>query len=132
MISSRSVLYKFIRIIIRIGKVSSATKLLFNCFIHIRKKGLCPISVVSKAITLVSPPYSVPRVGRSTCTMKMNTLNQSRSIAIKWIVKEALSSKGCFSTNLSKELINASSRKGKAFLKKVTTLNLAADNNRVL
>lgn len=124
---------KFINYIMRKGKKSIATNILYTSFDIINKKTKKdPIAVFHKAIEMVSPSVEVRsrRIGGANYQIPIQTNETRRFIlASRWIINAAKSKKGQpMPEKLAQELINASLGEGNAIKKKQDIHRMAEAN----
>jgi len=124
---------KFINYIMRKGKKSLATDIVYTSFDIIHEKTKKdPLAVFHKAIENVSPSVEVRsrRIGGTNYQIPTPTNEKRRFVlASRWIINAAKSKKGeAMTKKLAQELINASLGEGDAIGKKQNVHRMAEAN----
>jgi small subunit ribosomal protein S7 len=124
---------KFVNKLMRDGKKSVATSLVYKSFEIIEKKtGKKAIDVFDLAIKNVSPSLKVRsrRIGGSNYQIPMEVKKDQKIVfAIKWIIDAVRAKKGRSTPEeLAEELILASDNQGSAIKKKEDTHRMAESN----
>lgn len=124
---------KFINIIMKDGKKSTAQKVVYEAFDIIREKTQKdPIGIFSQAIRNVSPLLEVKskRVGGANYQVPVEVKGDRRiALATRWITNAAGSKKGkSMGVKLAEELIDASNKQGAAIKKREDTHRMADAN----
>lgn len=124
---------KFINYLMREGKKSTATQVLYNCFDILEKKTKKdPVEIFKKAISNASPFLEVKsrRIGGATYQVPLEVRGDRRqNLACRWIINAARSAKGKpMAEKLASELMAASRNEGAAVKKKDDTHRMAEAN----
>lgn len=124
---------KFINVIMKDGKKSTAQKVVYEAFDIIREKTQKdPIGIFSQAIRNVSPLLEVKskRVGGANYQVPVEVKGDRRiALATRWITNAAGSKKGkSMGVKLAEELIDASNKQGAAIKKREDTHRMADAN----
>lgn len=125
---------KFINCIMKDGKRSTAEKILYSALDIIKEKDseVEAIEVFKKAVENTKPALEVKsrRVGGSTYQVPVEVkARRSQSLAIRWIIKAALSRSGkSMESKLAGELFDAFNEKGSAVKKREDTHKMAEAN----
>lgn len=124
---------KFINMIMKGGKRSTAQQVVYGAFEVIREKTQKdPIGIFSQAIRNVSPLLEVKskRVGGANYQVPIEVRGDRRvALAMRWIKQFARSKKGKpMSIKLAEELIDASNKQGAAIKKREDTHRMAEAN----
>jgi small subunit ribosomal protein S7 len=130
---SSVVLGKFINNLMWKGKKSVATKIVYDAFDIIEKKGdKKAIDVFNNAIKNVSPSLKVKsrRIGGANYQVPMEVKKDQKTMfATKWIIAAVRAKKGRNTPEeLAEELLLASENQGAAFKKKEDTHRMAESN----
>lgn len=130
---SSIVVSKFVNKLMRDGKKSVATRMLYDSFDIIEKKtGKKAIDVFDSAIKNVSPSLKVRsrRIGGSNYQIPMEVKKDQKIVfAIKWIIDAVRAKKGRSTPEeLAEELMLASDNQGAAIKKKEDTHRMAEAN----
>lgn len=131
---SNVVVAKFINNIMRRGKKTAATKIVYTAFDIIKEKTKKePIEVFEEAIKNASPLLEVKskRVGGATYQVPVEVKGDKKlALAIRWIILGAKSRKGKpMAEKLAQELMEAAGNTGWA-VKKKTDVHRMAEANR--
>lgn len=126
---------KIINRIMRDGKKSIASHLVYEAFEEIEKKGKKPMVVLEAALSTVSPKMEVRprRVGGASYQVPTEVRGERReSLAIRWLIAGARAKSNKefhgFHLKLAAELMDAAEGKGYAAKKKEDTLRMAEAN----
>jgi small subunit ribosomal protein S7 len=130
--SSMPVTY-FIHRIMKRGKKSVATRIMYNALDIIKEKtGKNPIEVLETALKNVGPQMEVRprRVGGATYQVPMEVPSSRKmTLAMRWILDSATGRTGnSYAEKLSAELIEASNNQGAAVRKREETHKMAEAN----
>ena len=124
---------KFINKLMRGGKKSLATRILYNSF-DIIEEGMkkSPLEVFEQAIENAAPVLEVKprRVGGATYQIPMEVLPDRRfSLAVRWLLQSARNRPGkSMAEKLANELMDAAQGTGAAIKKKDDTHRMAEAN----
>jgi small subunit ribosomal protein S7 len=123
----------FVNRVMRSGKKSVATTLVYNAFEDIEEKIKRPgLEVFEQALKNVGPQMEVKprRVGGATYQVPMEVAPYRRfALACRWILSAARARSGkSFPEKLAAELIDASNNQGSAIRKKEETHKMAEAN----
>lgn len=126
---------KLINYVMKDGKKTTATKIVYSCLSLIKEKNLDPADTLLKAIENVAPSHEVKpkRVGGASYLIPMETRPGRRIfLSLNWIIEAATKRsnkeyKG-FDKKLFAELVDASSAQGEAVAKRVQVEKLAEAN----
>ena len=124
---------KFIHHILRRGKKSTATSVVYHAMDQIQEKtGRNPVEVFEQALKNVGPVMEVRprRVGGATYQVPMEVPTERRmALAMRWIIDSARARTGkSFSEKLSSEILDAASNQGTAVRKREETHKMAEAN----
>ncbi len=127
------VVQDFINRIMRRGKRSVATTLVYDAFAAIEKEtGKNPIDIFDLALKNVGPLMEVRprRVGGATYQVPMEVpADRKATLAMRWIIDSAKARTGkSFSEKLTAELMDASNNQGAAVRKREETHKMAEAN----
>lgn len=127
------VVQDFINRIMRRGKRSVATTLVYDAFAAIEKEtGKNPIDIFDLALKNVGPLMEVRprRVGGATYQVPMEVpTDRKATLAMRWIIDAAKARAGkSFSEKLTAELLDASNNQGTAVRKREETHKMAEAN----
>ncbi len=128
-------LERFINVVMRDGKKSTARAVVYDALEEIKKRDekADPMAVFETAITNVSPTVEVRsrRVGGANYQVPKEVRpERRRSLALRWIIGAARSGKGKpMATKLADELIAAAKNEGAA-VKKREDVHRMAESNR--
>ncbi len=130
---SNSVVAKFINRMMKDGKKSISTKILYTAMQKIEEKsGEKALDVFLKAVDNVKPVVEVKsrRVGGATYQVPVEIKEDRReALAMRWLINAARSRNGkSMSDKLADELIDAYNSTGSAFKKKEDTHRMADAN----
>jgi small subunit ribosomal protein S7 len=123
----------FIHRIMKRGKKSVATRIMYNALDIIKEKtGKNPIEVLETALKNVGPQMEVRprRVGGATYQVPMEVPSSRKmTLAMRWILDSATGRTGnSYAEKLSAELIEASNNQGAAVRKREETHKMAEAN----
>ena len=127
------VVAKFINNLMRYGKKSTVTRIVYDAFDIVEKKtGKKAIEVFDTAVRNVSPSLKVAsrRIGGANYQIPMEVKKDQKIVyAIKWIIEVVRMKKGrSTAEELAEELILASENQGAAIKKKEDTHRMAEAN----
>ncbi len=127
------VVAKFINNLMRHGKKSTVTRIVYDAFDIVEKKtGKKAIEVFDTAVRNVSPSLKVAsrRIGGANYQIPMEVKKDQKIVyAIKWIIEVVRMKKGrSTAEELAEELILASENQGAAIKKKEDTHRMAEAN----
>jgi len=126
-------LAKFINMLMRDGKKSTAERITYDALDQIRdKRGADPTEVLDQALQNVSPAVEVKsrRVGGATYQVPVEVRPVRRqALAMRWII-DAARNRGekSMTSKLAAELHDASEKRGSAFKKREDTHRMADAN----
>jgi small subunit ribosomal protein S7 len=126
-------LAKFINMLMRDGKKSTAERITYDALESIRsKRGADPVEVLDQALQNVSPAVEVKsrRVGGATYQVPVEVRPVRRqALAMRWII-DAARRRGekSMKAKLAAELSDASDKRGAAFKKREDTHRMADAN----
>lgn len=125
---------KFINHVMRRGKKTKASKIVYEAFNIIKEKTKKePLEVFEKAIENASPTLEVRarRIGGATYQVPIVVKGERRmTLAMRWIILAAKQKgKGAMKEKLAKELIDAANNTGEA-VKRKENLHKLAEANR--
>ena len=126
-------LAKFINMLMRDGKKSTAERITYGALDQIReKRGADPVEVLDQALQNVSPAVEVKsrRVGGATYQVPVEVRPVRRqALAMRWII-DAARRRGekSMTAKLAAELNDASEKRGSAFKKREDTHRMADAN----
>jgi small subunit ribosomal protein S7 len=126
-------LAKFINMLMRDGKKSTAERITYDALESIRnKRGADPVEVLDQALQNVSPAVEVKsrRVGGATYQVPVEVRPVRRqALAMRWII-DAARRRGekSMTAKLAAELNDASEKRGSAFKKREDTHRMADAN----
>lgn len=123
----------FIHRIMRRGKKSTATRLMYDAMGMVQEKsGRSPVDVFEQALKNVGPMMEVRprRVGGATYQVPMEVASSRRmTLAMRWILDAARARAGrSFSEKLSAELLDAANNTGTAVRKREEAHKMAEAN----
>ena len=130
---SSQLVSKFINVVMKDGKKSTAEKILYDALALIKERGEeDPLVVFKKAIDNVKPAVEVKsrRVGGSTYQVPIE-VRPSRKLALsmRWVIEAAKSrNEKTMNQRLAGELMDASENRGNAIKKKDDTHRMAEAN----
>jgi len=124
---------KFINQVMKQGKKSKATKIVYGAFDIIREKTKQePLDVFEKAIKEASPSIEVrpKRIGGATYQVPIEVSSKrGTSLAIRWILGASRAKKGkAMHEKLAEELIAVTKGEGEAMKKKMNVHKMAEAN----
>jgi len=124
---------KFINYLMKGGKKSIATKILYQSLDIIKQKTKKnPLEIFQKAVENISPSVEVRsrRIGGANYQIPFPTNEERRFVlASRWIIEAAKKRKGhSMSEKLAQELLEASDKQGAAIKKKEDTHRMAEAN----
>ncbi len=129
-------LAKFINVLMKDGKKTTAQRVVYNAFSIISKKDKNPLDVFDKAIQNVGPRQEVRprRIGGASYQVPVEVRGERKvSLAIRWILDATKSRANkefpTFAEKLAAELMDASTEQGNA-IKKRDTVHKMAEANR--
>jgi small subunit ribosomal protein S7 len=127
------VVSQFINKIMKDGKKTTATKIVYDSFDIIKQKTKQEgIEIFRQAIENVSPVLEVKpkRIGGATYQVPMEVRGERKlALSFRWIIDAARGKKGkAMAEKLSEELILASKNEGNAMKKKADTTRMAEAN----
>jgi len=128
------VLAKFINIVMRRGKKSTAEKIVYGALDEMsgRSKGADPLELFNKALGNVKPIIEVKsrRVGGATYQIPVEVrADRSMALAMRWLVDSAKKrSEKNMGLRLAGELMDASDNRGSAIKKREDTHKMAEAN----
>jgi small subunit ribosomal protein S7 len=128
------VLAKFINILMRSGKKSTAEKIVYGALDEMssRNQGADPLELFSKALDNVKPIIEVKsrRVGGATYQIPVEVRpDRSMALAMRWLVDSAKKrSEKNMGLRLAGELMDASENRGSAIKKREDTHKMAEAN----
>jgi small subunit ribosomal protein S7 len=128
------VLAKFINILMRSGKKSTAEKIVYGALDEMssRNQGSDPLELFSKALDNVKPIIEVKsrRVGGATYQIPVEVRpDRSMALAMRWLVDSAKKrSEKNMGLRLAGELLDASENRGSAIKKREDTHKMAEAN----
>ena len=127
------VLSKFINCLMYSGKKSIAERIVYDCFLLIKKETLTnPIEVFSNAVNNVTPVVQVMsiRIAGSNYQVPIEISPRKQVMyAIKWIIQCArLRTEKTMAERIFRELLDAAKNMGKAIDKKQTMHKMAEAN----
>jgi len=128
------VLAKFINMVMRSGKKSTAEKIVYGALDEMgqRSKGGSPLDLFSKALGNVKPVVEVKsrRVGGATYQIPVEVRSdRSMALAMRWLVDAAKKrSEKNMGLRLAGELMDASENRGSAIKKREDTHKMAEAN----
>ncbi|MDA3851370.1 MAG: 30S ribosomal protein S7 [Spirochaetaceae bacterium] len=130
---SNKVLGKFIKRLMRGGKKSVSTRVVYGAMGTVKEKtGNDELEVFLKALDNVKPSFEVKsrRVGGSTYQVPIEVRpSRQEALAMRWVIAAARSRSGrSMSEKLSAELVDAFNSTGSAFKKKEDTHRMAEAN----
>ena len=126
-------LAKFVNMMMRDGKKSTAEHIIYDALDEIRnKRGADPVEVLDMALQNVSPAVEVKsrRVGGATYQVPVEVRPTRRNaLAMRWII-DAARRRGekSMTAKLANELLDASEKRGSAFKKREDTHRMADAN----
>ncbi len=123
----------FIHRIMRRGKKSTATRLVYNALDIVQERtGRPPMEVLEQALKNVGPVMEVRprRVGGATYQVPMEVPTSRRmTLAMRWIIDSARARSGkSFGEKLSSELMDAANNQGASVRKREETHKMAEAN----
>ena len=125
---------KFINCLMRDGKKSVATRVVYDAMDQIKKRlpDADPVNVFTEAVNNVKPSLEVRsrRVGGANYQVPMQVKpKRAESLAIRWILAAIRGKKGrATHLKLADELVAAFQRQGEAMAKRETTIKMAEAN----
>jgi small subunit ribosomal protein S7 len=127
------VVSQFINKIMKDGKKTTATKIVYDSFDIIKQKTKQEgVEIFRQAIENVSPVLEVKpkRIGGATYQVPMEVRGERKlALSFRWIIDAARGKKGkAMAEKLSEELILASKNEGNAMKKKADTTRMAEAN----
>ncbi len=127
------VISSFINRIMRRGKKSTATRLVYDALEIVKERtGKNPVEVFEQALKNVGPVMEVRprRVGGATYQVPMEVPNSRRlTLAMRWVIDASKARTGkSFAEKLSAELMDAYSNQGTAVRKREETHKMAEAN----
>ncbi len=130
---NREDLAKFINYIMKMGKKSTAEKVVYDCLDIISKKTKQdPLEVFEMAIKNISPTVEIRgrRVGGANYQVPVAVRSvRSFTLACRWLIDAAQAKKGkSMAVKLADELIAAYNSEGTAYKKKQDTYRMAEAN----
>jgi len=133
-VHNSEIVAKFINVVMRAGKKSTAESIVYGAFDEITKKakGTDALEIFYKALDNVSPTVEVKarRVGGSTYQIPMEVRShRKQSLAMRWIIESAAERSGSsMMARLAAELLDANESRGNAFKKKEEVHRMAQAN----
>ncbi len=132
-IYSSAVVSKVINYIMRRGKKSTASRIVYNALDTIKEKTQKdPLEILDLAIRNASPILEIKpkRIGGTIYQVPSEVKGDRKiALAMRWIIQAAKSKKGGkMQAKLAEELINASKNEGSAVKKKEDTHRMAEAN----
>jgi len=132
-IYNSAVVSKVINYIMRRGKKSTASRIVYNALDAIKEKTQKdPLEILDLAIRNASPILEIKpkRIGGAIYQVPSEVKGDRKiALAMRWIIQAAKSKKGGkMQTKLAEELINASKNEGSAVKKKEDTHRMAEAN----
>lgn len=128
------VLAKFINLVMRSGKKSTAEKIVYGALDELssRSKGVDPLELFNKALGNVKPVIEVKsrRVGGATYQIPVEVrADRSMALAMRWLVDSSKKrSEKNMGLRLAGELYDASENRGSAIKKREDTHKMAEAN----
>ena len=124
---------KLVNYIMKSGKKSIASKIVYDAFDIIEKKTSRPsLEIFEKAVDNVSPQMELRsrRIGGANYQVPVEVRPERRTaLALRWIIESSRSQKGRpMREKLAEELINANNNTGNAIKKKNDTHRMAEAN----